>query len=76
MAGPDRQEEAMLVNHHLATGLARYHQRQMLAEASYRQRYQHRSPAPGAPRAAARILRGLAAAITRARVACDTRGTF
>lgn len=64
MADPHRQERAMSMNHDLTTGLARDHQRQMLAEASRQQR--HGAPQP---RTATRIVRGLAAAITSARVA-------
>jgi len=55
MADPHRQETAMSMNHDLTTGLARDHQRQMLAEASR----QRRHPAPRTPRAATRIIRGL-----------------
>lgn len=64
VADPHSQEKAMSMNHDLITGLARDHQRQMLAEASRQQRH-------GAPqtRTATRIIRGLAAAITSARVA-------
>ena len=54
----------MSMNHDLTTGLARDHQRQMLAEASHQQRHR----APRTPRTATRIIRGLAAAITSARV--------
>jgi hypothetical protein len=64
MAGPDTQEKAMSMNHDLTTRLARDHQRQMLAEASHRQRHQPRRPASQTPRTATRIIRGLAAAIT------------
>jgi hypothetical protein len=60
MAGPDRQEKAMSMNHDLTTRLARDHQRQMLAEASH----QPRRLAPQTPRTVTRIIRGLAAAIT------------
>ena len=55
----------MSMNHDLTTGLARDHQRQMLAEASHQQRHR----APRTPRTATRIIRGLVAAITSARVA-------
>ena len=55
----------MSMNHDLATGLAREHQRQMLAEASRQQRHR----APQTPRTATRIIRGLVAGITSARVA-------
>ena len=54
----------MLMNQDLATHLARDHQRQMLAEASRQRQYQDR-PAPRTPSAATRVIRGLAAAITR-----------
>ena len=54
----------MSMNHDLATRLARDHQRQMLAEAS---RQRHR--APQTPGTATRIIRGLVAAMTSARVA-------
>jgi hypothetical protein len=64
MAGPDRQEKAMSMNHDLTTRLARDHQRQMLAEASH----QPRRPAPQAPRTVTQIIRGLAGAINRAGV--------
>jgi hypothetical protein len=64
----DRQEKIMM-NHDLTAQLARDHHRQMLAEASQRQRYQPRFPAPRTPRAAARAIRSLAAALTRARMA-------
>lgn len=68
MAEPDRQEKAMSINHDLTTRLARDHQRQMLAEASNHMRHQQRRPVPQTPRTATRIIRGLAAAITSARV--------
>jgi hypothetical protein len=55
----------MSMNHHLTTRLVRDHQRQMIAEASHQHRRQSRRPAPQTPRAATRITRGLAAAITR-----------
>jgi hypothetical protein len=54
----------MSMNHDLTTGLARDHQRQMLAEASHQQRHR----APQTTRTATRIIRGLVAAITSARV--------
>ena len=57
----------MSVNHDLTTRLARDHQRQMLAEAGHQQRHQPRRSAPQTPRAATRIIRGLAAAMTSAR---------
>jgi hypothetical protein len=63
MAGPDRQEKAMSMNHDLTTRLARDRQRQMLAEASHQ-----RHPAHQTPRTATRIIRRLGAAITSARV--------
>jgi hypothetical protein len=56
----------MSMNHDLTTRLARGHQRQMLAEASDRQRHQPHRPAPQTPRTVTRIIRGLAAAITSA----------
>jgi hypothetical protein len=55
----------MSVNHDLTTRLARDRQRQLLAEASHQQRHRLRRPAPPPARAATRITRGLAAAITR-----------
>jgi hypothetical protein len=58
----------MSMNHDLATRLARGHQREMLAEASHQQRYHPRRPAPQTLRTAIRIICGLAAAITSARV--------
>jgi hypothetical protein len=69
MAGPDRQEKAMSMNYDLTTWLARDRQRQMLAEASR----QPRRPALQTPRTITQIIRGLAAAITRARTAPDRR---
>jgi hypothetical protein len=58
----------MSMNHDLTTRLARDHQRQMLTEASHRQqRHQPRRPARQTPRAAIRVIRGLAVAITSAR---------
>jgi hypothetical protein len=68
MTGLDRQEKAMSMNHDLTTRLARDHQREMLAEASHQQRHQPRRPAPQSPGTATRIIRGLAAANTSARV--------
>jgi hypothetical protein len=62
---PHRQEKAMSMNHDLTTGLARDHQRQMLAEASRQQRHR----APQTPRTATQFIRGLAAAIASARAA-------
>jgi hypothetical protein len=73
MAGPDRQEKAMSMNHDLTIRLARDRQRQMLAQASHRQRHQPRRLAPQTPRTATRIVRGLAAAVTGARVAAGLR---
>jgi len=58
----------MSMSHDLTTRLARDHQRQMLAEASHQPRHQPRRPVPQTPRTATRITRGLAAAITSARV--------
>jgi hypothetical protein len=55
----------MSLNHDLTTGLARDHQRQMLAEASRQRRYR----APRTPRTATQFIRDLAAAITSARAA-------
>jgi hypothetical protein len=65
-AGPtgpakDRQEKTMM-NHDLASHLARAQQRQVLAEAG--QRHQTHSPAPGTSRPAARAIRSLATVIT------------
>ena len=57
----------MSMNHDLTARLAHDHQRQMLAEAGHQQRHQPRRSAPQTPRAATRIIRGLAAAMTSAR---------
>ena len=57
----------MSMNHDLTARLAHDHQRQMLAEASHQQRHQPRRPVSQTPRTAARIIRGLAAAMTSAR---------
>ena len=65
MADPHRQETAMSMNHDLAAGLARDHQRQMLAEASRQQRHR----APQTRRTATGIIRGLVAGMTSARAA-------
>lgn len=58
----------MFASPELAVQLAREHQRQLQADAS-QQRHRPRRPEPGIPDTAAKILRGLTAALTRAGVA-------
>lgn len=67
----------MFINPHLATQLARDHQRQLLAQASQRQlAHQHRRPSNGTPGPAG-ITRRLATAIARAgRVAAHAPGAI
>jgi hypothetical protein len=70
---PDRQENAMFINPHLATRLAREHQRELLAEASQRQLAHRSRPAPGTPGAAG-FTRRLAAAVAWAGVVAAGSG--
>jgi hypothetical protein len=56
----------------LTTQLAREQQRQVLAEASHHRRHRHGGMAPSTPRAATRIFRRRAAAITSAGVPRET----